>query len=51
MTAISMQPVRRLVMGRNMRIVAVYVLIGILLLIGALNSERFLSERNLFNVR
>ncbi|MCA0454344.1 MAG: ABC transporter permease [Chloroflexi bacterium] len=50
MTAISMQPLRRLVMGRNTRILAVYILIGILLLIGALSSERFLSERNLFNV-
>ncbi len=50
MTAISVPQFKRAFFSRNARIIAVYVLIGILLTIGALSSPRFLSERNLFNV-
>ncbi len=50
MTAISMQSARRIFLSRNARIIAVYVLILVLMIIGAWRSPSFLSEQNLINV-
>ncbi|PJF27659.1 MAG: ribose ABC transporter permease [Phototrophicales bacterium] len=40
----------RFLLRRHLRVIAVYALVVVLLIIGALANERFLGERNLFNL-